>query len=141
VLHLRRKARLGHGCLYFSFIKLFACACDFWPALRLLAGRFGVRGIEDSARPSVPSRLDLSLTRPFLGDVRACVYPRPITTEGAGDSAETPPAYDSTEPSAHNKASFRPPPPLLHPLEMLSPFPREQGKRDSRLAKEAHRGN
>jgi hypothetical protein len=76
-----------------------------------------------------------------VSNVRVCVYPRPSTTEGAGDSAETPPADDSTEPSAHNKASFRPPPPLLHPLEMLFPLSREKVKRDSRLAKEAHRGN
>jgi len=52
--------------------------------------------------------------------VSVCVCSRPSMIEGAGDSAETPPptTFESVrEPSAQFTASFRPPPPLLHPLD------------------------
>jgi hypothetical protein len=74
--------------------------------------------------------------------VRVCVCSRPSMIEGAGDSAETPPANDfriRSESSAQFTASFRPPPPLLHPpdthITFSGGFVCVSG-----LAKEAHRG-
>jgi hypothetical protein len=62
---------------------------------------------------------------------------RPSTIEGAGDSAETTPPTTSNPFGVVGKltASFRPPPPLLHPLDTYL-----CQKELSRLAKEAHRG-
>jgi len=53
---------------------------------------------------------------------------RPSMIEGAGDSAETHHANDfriRSESSAQFTASFRPPPPLLHPLDTHYPSPED----------------
>jgi hypothetical protein len=85
VLHLRRKARLGYGCFTF----LIRLRLRFLSALRLLAGRFGVRGTEDPIDLRSPCGYDLSLLA-LYERVSVCVCSRLSMTEGAGDSAETP---------------------------------------------------
>ena len=76
--------------------------------------------------------------------VCVCVYSRPSMIEGAGDSAETPRQRLPNPFRVVGKltASFRPPPPLLHPLDPLSLHLPSGRKRRSRFrpAKEAHRG-
>jgi hypothetical protein len=75
--------------------------------------------------------------------VSVCVCSRPSMIEGAGDSAETPPptTFESVrEPSAQFTASFRPPPPLLHPLDIHTLTFSGRLVCVSGLAKEAHRG-
>lgn len=136
MLHLRRKARLGYGC----FTLLIRLRLRFLSALRLLAGRFGVRGTEDPIDLRSPRGYDLSL----LARSRAChvsvsAHARARSKEQAAALRPTPCQRPRTRSSslAQNSASFRPPPPLLHPLDNAHFFRRDVL---SRLAKEAYRG-
>lgn len=126
----------------------------FLPALRLLAGRFLRSRYRRPGRPLIPRGFGPFTCgfSYFLGSARACVCTHPSLTEGAGNSAETPPAGSLVQASfarprdrRHHTQRYS----VLHhlssihwaPFFSIFPLRERAGRKESRLAKEAQRGS